>query len=102
MPVKSTLALDAEAIRKLERGAARWVISKAEALRRAIDLPARQQETPAASRLEALEELQRSLKLSPAQARKWSRQVREARAESSARVNWLHEMAHRFPRRGGV
>ncbi len=86
--VKSTYALDVETVRKLERVAARWGVSKSEVLRRAIDAVAREQAAAAPSPLEALEELQKSLKLSPAGARRWSREVREERLVSSARHQW--------------
>ncbi len=86
--VESTYALDVETIRKLESVAARWGVSKSEVLRRAIDAVAREQAAVAPSPLEALEELQTSLKLSPSRAQKWSREVREERARASARHEW--------------
>ncbi len=86
--VKSTYALDVETIRKLERVAARWRVSKSEVLRRAIDAVDREQAAGAPSPLEALDELQKGLKLSPSSARKWSREVREERTETSARHEW--------------
>jgi hypothetical protein len=86
--IKSTYALDVETIRKLERVAARWRVSKSEVLRRAIDAVDREQAAAAPSPLQALEELQKSLALSPSRTRKWSREVREERTRTSARHEW--------------
>lgn len=82
---RSTCALDVETIRKLERVAARWRVSKSEVLRRAIDAVDREQLAAAPSPLEAPEELQKSLALTPSQARKWSREVRAERTTTAAR-----------------
>lgn len=86
--VKSTYTLDLETVRKLERVAARWRVSKSEVLRRAIDAVAREQAAAAPSPLEALDQLQQSLKLSASEAEKWSREVRQERAKSSAHHEW--------------
>jgi hypothetical protein len=83
--VKSTYALDVETIRKLERVAARWRVSKSEVLRRAIDAVDRELPAIEPSPLEALDELQKSLNLSPSQVRKWSHEVREERTRTSGR-----------------
>jgi predicted transcriptional regulator len=58
--IKSTYALDVETIRKLERVAARWRVSKSEVLRRAIDAVDRELPTLAPSPLEALENCKRA------------------------------------------
>ncbi|MGO9455354.1 MAG: ribbon-helix-helix protein, CopG family [Candidatus Binataceae bacterium] len=86
--IKSTYALDVETIRKLDRVAARWKVSKSEVLRRAIDVVARDQlgETPPP--LQALDELQKSVKLTRKRIEQWSRKVRSERAETSARHEW--------------
>ena len=86
--IKSTYALDVETVRKLERVAARWRVSKSEVLRRAIEVVARDQAMDAPSPLEALEQLQKSLELTAPQAAKWSRAVQQERAQSSARREW--------------
>jgi hypothetical protein len=71
--IKSTYALDGDTIRKLDRVAARWQVSKSEAMRRAIEVVAREQAEKAPSPLAALDQLQKSLKLTAHRARKWSR-----------------------------
>jgi hypothetical protein len=86
--IKSTYALDVETIRKLERVAARWKVSKSEVLRRAIDVVARDQLGPAPSPLQALDELQKSVKLTRQRTDEWSRKVRIERARTSARHEW--------------
>ena len=83
--VKSTYSLDVATINKLDRVAARWKVSKSEVLRRAIDLVARDQPEEMPSPLKALDELQKSLKLTKKEADRWSRQVRTERVNTSAR-----------------
>jgi hypothetical protein len=78
-------ALDVETVRKLERVAAQWKLSKSEVLRRAIDLVAREPPATVSSRLQALDELQKTLKLTPKQAGNWEREVRHEWVKSSAR-----------------
>lgn len=80
--IKSTYALDVDTIRKLDRVAARWRVSKSEVLWRAIEMVAREQAEDAPSPLEALDQLQKNLKLTAHQARKWSLQVRQERVKS--------------------
>jgi hypothetical protein len=75
MTLRSTYALDVETVRTLEELARSWGVSKSEALRRAIRGAAARSETPQRSPAEALDELQRSLRLSPAAARAWVRRV---------------------------
>lgn len=86
--IKSTYSLDVHTIRKLERVATRWRVSKSEVLRRAINAVAREQAAVAPSPLEALDQLQKSLKLSASQAEKWAREARRERTRSSARHEW--------------
>ena len=86
--IKSTYALDVETIRKLDRVAAQWQVSKSEVLRRAIELVAREQAERAPSPLEALDQLQKSLNLSAHQARKWSLEVRQERVKRAGRREW--------------
>ncbi len=82
--IRGAYSLDAETVRDLEQMASHWGVSKSEALRRAIRTTA-QTLPSAASPLEALDELQRALKLSPAKAEAWSRRVRAERRASSLR-----------------
>lgn len=82
--IKGTYSLDTETVRDLEQMASHWGVSKSEALRRAIRTTA-QTLPSAASPLDALDELQKSLNLSPAKARAWGRRVRSERRASSLR-----------------
>ena len=82
--IKGTYSLDVETVRDLEQMASHWGVSKSEALRRAIRTTA-QTLPSAASPLDALDELQRALNLSPAKAQAWSRRVRTERRASSLR-----------------
>jgi hypothetical protein len=86
--IKSTYALDVETIRKLERVAARWKVPKSEVLRRAIDVVARDQLGDAPTPLQALDELQKSVKLARRRTDEWSREVGNERAKTSARHEW--------------
>jgi hypothetical protein len=81
--VKSTYALDVETVRKLERVAAQWHVSKSEVLRRAIDLVAGDSAASGSSPLQALDELQQSLKLSARQIDGWALETRRERARTS-------------------
>jgi len=85
MTVRSTYALDVETMRVLERIAHRWKVSKSEALRRAIRAAEGQRPPGADDALQALERLQRSLRLTPAKAKAWASKARTERRSSSAR-----------------
>ena len=85
MTIKSTYALDVETVRALERMAERWGVSKSEALRRAIRAASSEKAPSTTDALKALDQLQRSLKLSPDRARAWAGKVRAERRMSSAR-----------------
>lgn len=82
--IRSTYALDVETVQALERIAQRWRVSKSEALRRAIRAAAADDRTSANDALEALNRLQRSLKLTPVKARAWARKARTERKAASA------------------
>ncbi len=82
--VKSTYALDVETVAALERLAGRLKVSKSEALRRAIRAAAREGES-AASGVDLLDRLQRSLNLTPARARAWAREAKAERRSASER-----------------
>jgi hypothetical protein len=83
--IKSTYSLDVDTVRTLERLAQRWKVSKSEALRRAIRAASGEGTEDASDALQALDRLQRSLKLTPARARAWAAAVRRERRASSIR-----------------
>jgi Arc/MetJ-type ribon-helix-helix transcriptional regulator len=83
--IKSTYSLDVQTVRILERIARRWNVSKSEALRRAIRSAAGSP-LPIDDRLQALDQLQRSLRLSPAKRRRWVETARTERRASSSRA----------------
>lgn len=83
--VKTTYALDVGTVRALEALARRWGVSKSEALRRAIRAAAGQGPQREHDAVEALNKLQRSLRLTPAKARAWADRTRTERRASSAR-----------------
>ncbi len=83
--IRSTYALDVETVRSLERIAARWRVSKSEALRRAIRAAAGAQPNTGREALDALDRLQHSLRLSPPRGRAWARRARAERRASSIR-----------------
>ncbi len=75
-----SVVLDANTVEAVERLAKTWGVSKGEAVRRAVkqaqaaSLGARKPD-----RLEAFEELQRRLQLTPEKAAAWQAEVRESR-----------------------
>ena len=77
--------MDVGTVQALEKIARRWKVSKSEALRRAIHASARQEPPESGDALQALDQLQRSLKLTPARARAWARATRVERRAASAR-----------------
>ena len=83
--IRSTYALDVETMQVLERIAHRWKVSKSEALRRAIRAAEGQKAPATDDALQALDRLQRALRLTPAKAKAWTRQARTERRRSSAR-----------------
>ena len=83
--IRSTYALDVETVRTLERLAQRWQVSKSEALRRAIRAAAGEPPATARKALNALDGLQRSLSLTPAKSRAWTRQAGAERRAWSTR-----------------
>ena len=82
MTIKSTYSLDVDTVRTLDTIAHRWRISKSEALRRAIRIAAQQPPAGPAEATTALNELQRSLKLTTDAADRWRREVRSERRTS--------------------
>jgi hypothetical protein len=83
--IRSTYALDVETVRTLARLAERWRVSKSEALRRAVRHAAERTAPKHEDALEALDKLQRSLKLTPARTRAWARATAAERRAASAR-----------------
>jgi len=83
--IKSTYVMDIGTVQALERIARRWKVSKSEALRRAIHASAEQQPPEVSDPLQALDQLQRSLKLTPARTRAWAQAVRVERRAAAAR-----------------
>lgn len=81
--IKATYSLDVETVRDLERMAKRLKISKSAALRRAIRLAAGSEPSAGEEQLSALDELQKSLDLTPENLRDWEKQNRELRRRSS-------------------
>ena len=85
--VKSTYSLDIDTVRTLDRLALRWKVTKSEALRRAIRATAERGFKDAADdALEALDDLQATLRLDTATTDEWTRAVRAERHASSERV----------------
>ena len=85
--IKSTYSLDVETIRKLEAVAARWRVSKSEVLRRAIDAVAGDKQPNELTPLQALDELQKSMKLGKREREQWEATARRER-ESFGRRQW--------------
>ena len=83
--IKATYALDVDTVRTLESMAERWKVSKSEALRRAIRTASTGVGPGGADALKALDELQRSLKLTPERTRAWAQRTRAERRATSKR-----------------
>lgn len=83
--IKSTYSMDVESVRALDALAARWKVTKSEALRRAILRAEEEEGAVQIDSIEALDELQRSLSLSEADAARWEREVAAERTASSRR-----------------
>lgn len=78
--VRSTFALDPGTVDALDRLAARWDVSKSEAIRRVINAAAAVEEMDAASdALAALDELQAMLGLDQEKAEAWVSRIRAER-----------------------
>ena len=77
--VKATYTLDEATIRELERLARRLGTSKSEAIRRAIALLSRSQPSPGGDEIAALDEIQRTLALTPTDLAAWQDEVRAER-----------------------
>ena len=81
--IKSTYSLDVETVRTLETLARRWNVSKSEVLRRAIRAAAGEKSPRARKKLEALRQLQASVKRQGIDLAAWEREIRAERRASS-------------------
>ena len=81
--IKATYTVDVETKRTLDRLAEQWDVSKSEALRRVIRQAAGR--SAVATRIAALDALQREARLEPAALAKWQREHRADRRRSSVR-----------------
>lgn len=80
--IRSTFALDPEAVAALDRLSTKWGMSKSETVRRLIEAAARVEEVDASSKaLSALDDLQTALALTDDQADAWVREIREMRED---------------------
>ena len=86
MTIKSTYSLDVETVHLLEALARQWKVSKSEALRRAIGAAAKSEGASEKEAIQALNELQRSLRLNRSSAQQWETQVRAERRASAGRT----------------
>ena len=84
--IKSTYALDVESVRALEDLARRWRVSKSEALRRAIRSEASRQPPRGGDALEALDQLQASLRSRKIDLERWAREVEAGRRAAGRRL----------------
>lgn len=83
----STYTVDRRTAQELEQVSRAWDVSRSEAFRRAVqrayaELP----RSPTKTALDAFDELQASLELSPEAARAWERSVRAGRRAAGSRL----------------
>ena len=83
--IKATYALDVDTVRALESMAERSKVSKSEALRRAIRTASTRVGPGGTDALKALDELQRSLKLTPEGTRAWAERTRAERRRATSK-----------------
>ena len=84
--IKSTYSLDLESVHTLEALARDWKVSKSEVLRRAIRVVAQQQSPAGSAALNALDQLQTSLRLRNVDLAQWEREVKDERHASARRL----------------
>lgn len=84
--IKSTYPLDLETVRQLEHLAKFWGTSKSAALRRAVQLTAKQLDAVDPNGLDALDSLQCVLALDEQAAASWEKQARQERRASAKQV----------------
>jgi Tfp pilus assembly protein FimT len=80
--VKATFSLDVKTVELLESMAARWQVSKSEALRRAIRLAAGQDYDDAGVRLALLDRVQKQAAITDRKAALLEQEVRKERSAS--------------------
>ena len=83
--IKSTYSLDVESVRVLEALAKRWKVSKSEVLRRAIRIAAHGDYPEKRTTLEALDQLQSSVRERRIDLEKWARDVKAERQATDLR-----------------
>ena len=83
--IKSTYSLDVESVRVLEALAQRWNVSKSEVLRRAIRIAANGDYPERGTTLEALDQLQSSVRERRIDLEKWARDVKSERQATALR-----------------
>jgi hypothetical protein len=92
--IKSTYSLDPETVRKVERLAARWKVSKSEVLRRAVavaDRVPKKEENPAdLTPLEAWRKVQKELSLTSEQVKAWEKESRRIRRTMFRKREWTN------------
>lgn len=84
--IKVTYSLDVDSVRDLEELARQWGVSKSEALRRAIQREARRQPNRVAEALQALDNLQASVRASGIDLAQWERDLKSERRLTSERL----------------
>ena len=85
MTIRATYALDPQTVRTLDPLAREWDVSKSEALRRAIRA-AGHSSHGADTVLDAVKALQASVRLSKADANRWTAEVRAERRAAGRRI----------------
>jgi hypothetical protein len=93
--IKSTYSLDVETVRKVERLAARWKVSKSEVLRRAVAVADKaptveEKKVSDLTPLEALHKLQEHLNLTSKQVREWESESRRIRRTMFRKRAWTN------------
>lgn len=84
--IKVTYSLDVDSVRDLEELARQWGVSKSEALRRAIQREARRQPKRVTEALQALDNLQASVRASGIDLAQWERDLKSERRLTSERL----------------
>jgi len=87
--IKSTYSLDPETVRKVERLACKWKVSKSEVLRRAV-AAAKEGSPEDLTPMEAFRKVQRELNLSAKQVRDWEKETRRIRRNMFRKREWTN------------
>ena len=83
---KSTYSLDIESIRALEALSQHWNVSKAEVLRRAIELAVREESPGKGAALGALDRLQASLRERKVDVTRWAQKLNDERRATARQM----------------